>query len=442
MPDSAVAPDFKTTPFWQDAVPPRELPDTALPKDADVVIAGSGYTGLSAALTLARAGRRVHVLEADRYPGAGASTRNAGFVGSQLWSKFKPLAEKIGVEKASAYTLEAIDAHKYVIALIEREQIACHFLYNGRFIAAHSPESYASLTKESEMLKKHFGIECTMVPRERQRQEIGTDFFFGGMVHPLTGSLHPGMYYAGLLDRVLAAGVTIHTNTKALSFDRTSNGGFTVGTSRGTLNAGRVILATNGYTDHTFPWFKRRIITIHTNIAVTEPLDPALIREVLPSGRTFIDTRMNPVSIRPMPDGRRLQFTAARGLFESDNAVKAKEIRDAAGFAVPTVKNVRISHCWTGQMGFTFDKLPHIGERDGVLYAMGYCGTGLPMSTWLGHKLALRVLGDESAATGLDGRTFPTRPFYTGNPWFLPLIIQWYAHKDRRDLKRTRKLTS
>ncbi len=106
---------------------------------------------------------------------------------------------------------------------------------------------------------------------------------------------------------------------------------------------------------------------------------------------------------------------------------------------MPAVKDVRIGHCWTGQMGFTFDKLPHIGERDGVLYAMGYCGTGLPMSTWLGHKLALRVLGDKNGATGLDGRAFPTRPFYTGNPWFLPLIVQWYGHKDRRDLKRARK---
>ncbi len=75
----------------------------------------------------------------------------------------------------------------------------------------------------------------------------------------------------------------------------------------------------------------------------------------------------------------------------------------------------------------------------GVLYAMGYCGTGLPMSTWLGHKLALRVLGDKNGATGFDGRPFPTRPFYNGNPWFLPLVVQWYGHKDRRDLKRARK---
>ena len=107
-----------------------------------MAIVGSGYTGLSAALTLARAGRRVHVLEADRYPGAGASTRNAGFVGSQLWSKFKPLARRWGVERAAAYTAEAIHAHRHLVALIEHEQIACHFLYNGRYIAAHTPEAY------------------------------------------------------------------------------------------------------------------------------------------------------------------------------------------------------------------------------------------------------------------------------------------------------------
>lgn len=439
MSASAAAPGFKTTPFWQDTAPPRTLPETPLPKDADVVIVGSGYTGLSAALTLARAGKSVHVLEADRYPGAGASTRNAGFVGAQLWSKFKPLAERLGLERAAAYTSEAIDAHRYVLSLIEREQISCHLLYKGRYTAAHSPEAYASLVKEAELLRQHFGIACEMVPRARQRREIGTDFFHGGMIHPLSGSLHPGLYYAGLLDRVLAAGVAVHINAKAETIERAGNGAFAVRTSRGVLNAGRVIMATNGYTDRTFPWFKRRIITIHTAIAVTEPLAPELIREVLPAGRTFIDTRMNPVSIRTMPDGRRLQFTAARGLFVRDNATKATEIRDAAAFAVPAVKDVRISHCWTGQMGFTFDKLPHIGEHDGVLYAMGYCGTGLPMSTWLGHKLALRVLGDKNGATGFDGRPFPTRPFYNGNPWFLPLVVQWYGHKDRRDLKRARK---
>jgi glycine/D-amino acid oxidase-like deaminating enzyme len=231
----------------------------------------------------------------------------------------------------------------------------------------------------------------------------------------------------------------VHTNAKVLGVAREGTGAFTVRTARGTLKAGRVILATNGYTDGNFPWFQRRIITIHTAIAVSEPLEPALIRAVLPSGRTFIDTRMNPVSIRPMPDGRRLQFTAARGLFAADNAAKAREIRDAAAFAVPALKDVRIGYCWTGRMGFTFDKLPHVGEHDGVLYAMGYCGVGMPMATWLGHKLARRILGAVDAATGLDGRAFPTRPFYTGNPWFLPMIVRWYGYKDRHDLRRARR---
>ena len=62
---------------------------------------------------------------------------------------------------------------------------------------------------------------------------------------------------------------------------------------------------------------------------------------------------------------------------------------------------------------------------------MGLCGVGIPMGTYLGHKTALRVLDDPAAATAFDGRPFPTRPFYTGKPWFLPLGIAWYNLRDR-----------
>lgn len=426
---SAVTGDFKTTPYWWETAPPRELVAPALPREVDVAIVGTGYTGLSAALTLARAGKSVHLFEAEQ-AGHGASTRNAGFVGSQLWSKLSPLIDRLGTEPACALAGEAVQAHRHLVQLVEREKIDCHFTGCGRFIGAHSPRSYEALGRESDLLSRYLSVETELVPRAAQRAEIGSDRFHGGLVLPLSAALHPGLYHAGLLDRALSAGAVVHPRTAVTAIARTAAERFELSTPRGMVRAARTIVATNGYTGKTTPWLQRRLIGIDAGLAVTEPLDAALVRAVLPTGRTFIDTRMNPISIRAMPDGRRLQFTAARGLYVADHAAKAAAVRQQVAKSVPELRDVRISHFWTGQMGFTFDKLPHIGEQDGLLYAAGYCGIGLPMATWLGHKLALRVLGDADAATAFDRRRFPTLPFYRGRPWFLPLVVGWYAAKD------------
>ncbi|MGE0094184.1 MAG: NAD(P)/FAD-dependent oxidoreductase [Alphaproteobacteria bacterium] len=431
MPDMMLTPDFKNTPYWWEAAPRPELDEKPLPRETDVAVVGSGFTGLSAALTLARGGKAVTVLEAET-PGYGASTRNSGFVGCQLWSKLTPLVKKFGEERASVLAREALAAHDYVVSLIEREQIACHFTYCGRLISAHSPTAYVTLSKELDLMKRLFGFEGHMVPREQQRTEINTDLYYGGMIVKKGGSLHPGLYHAGLLDRAMGAGAAVHGKTPVLSIEREPSGRFRVTTPRGVVSAGRVVLGTNGYTGKGLDWFRRRLIPVHAGVVVSEEIGAERVKSVLPTGRTMIDTRINPYSARPSPDGTRLQFASARGLFVRDYPAKAMEMHRAMVETFPTLRDVRIAYCWTGQMGFSFDKLPHVGERDGVLYALGYCGTGIPMATWLGHKLGQRVLGAPDSGSALDGRGFPTRPFYTGNPWFLPLVIKWYGHKDKR----------
>ena len=434
MNDTVITEDFKTTPYWWDGAPLRKLVSPGVPRSVDVAIVGSGYTGLSAALTLARAGRSVHVFDAEQ-TGYGASTRNAGFVGSQLWSKLSPLVDRYGTERACALAREALQAHQHLVNFIEHEQIACHFTYCGRFIGAHSPASYETLGRESDLLRRHLCVDTELVTRASQQTEIGSDHFHGGLVLPLSGALHPGEYHSGLLDRALSAGVTIHSATPVTGIKPVTPERFEIDTPLGVVNARHAIVATNGYTGRATPWLQRRLIPIHAGLGVSEPLDPALIRAVLPSGRTFIDTRRNPISIRLMPDAKRLQFTAARGLFVDDHVAKAREVREQVAKVVPALSAVRFSHYWTGQMGFTFDKLPHIGAKEGVLYAAGYCGVGMPMSTWLGHKLALRVLGDVDAATAFDHRNFPTRPFYRGRTWFLPPLIGWYALRDALEMR-------
>jgi glycine/D-amino acid oxidase-like deaminating enzyme len=111
-------------------------------------------------------------------------------------------------------------------------------------------------------------------------------------------------------------------------------------------------------------------------------------------------------------------------------SVSARMLHDFMGKVWPELKDVQISHAWGGSLGFTFDKLPHIGEHDGIHYAGGYLGSGVAMSNYLGHKMALQAMGDPAGETALDNRNFPTMPFYSGNPWFLTAVAAYYRFRD------------
>lgn len=431
MDHSLFTDDFKDTPYWWDAAPRPEPCDASLPTKTDVVVIGSGNVGLSAALTLARGGREVLVLDAEA-AGHGASTRNAGYVGRTLWSKFGALAAKLGAEQATALCNEAVASHHYVVQLIKREQISCHFSYCGRFIAAETESQYKMLEDDLADMERH-GVEIDghMVPKSEIHRELASDYYVGGMVLEGTGALHPGLYHQGLMDRVLNAGATIIDHTPVTAIEMGRDERFTVTTAKGRISARDVIVGTNGYSGPPTPYITRRMIPVPAYMITTEPLGAARMKSLLPTGRTVIDSKINIFWTRPTPDGERLIFGCRTGERQDDLKLKAREMYGDMLKVFPQLEGVKLSHCWTGNMGFSFDKLPHTGAHGGVEFATGMCGVGIPMGTYLGHKTGLRVLGDPDGATAFDGRPFPTRPFYNGNPWFLPLVMGWYNLKDR-----------
>jgi glycine/D-amino acid oxidase-like deaminating enzyme len=101
---------------------------------------------------------------------------------------------------------------------------------------------------------------------------------------------------------------------------------------------------------------------------------------------------------------------------------------------VPDLAGVRLSHAWTGKCAGTFDLYPHIGVHDGIHFALGYCFAGVPMGSWMGLKAALKIMGLPDSGTAFDSLPFPTLPLYTGNPWFVPLVMKFYDWQDRRSL--------
>ena len=431
MSSESLARDFRTTPYWLDAAPLAESEPEEIPTRADVAIVGAGYTGLSAALTLARGGRDVAVIDAD-LPGNGASTKNAGNVSRTLKKSFSELEHKYGAEKAAAYYREGGKAFEFLKEFLVREQIDCQARWEGRFYAAHSPKAYEALARGSDKMLKHVGLETEMVPRTQQSREVGSEKYFGGQLVRGPGVIHAGLLHRGLLTCALNAGVRIVPRTRVIGMSG-DRGGFTVATSRGTVRARNVVVATNGYTGRggsIFDHFRRRLVPILSYVAATEEISPERMRRILPGLRPILDTRTIIFHIQPSPDRKRILLGGHAGRRYRDLRKIARVLHAHYSDLIPEFRNVKISHCWSGIFAFTFDYLPHIGVHDGVHYALGCCGTGVPMGTYLGSRIALQIMSSPEGATAFDGRGFPTVPLYSGDPWFLPGLVRYYALRD------------
>ncbi len=422
---------FKTEPYWWDAAPRPALPELVLPPRIDVAIVGSGYTGLSAALTLARGGRSVLVLEKDA-AGFGASTRNAGFIGRTFKHSFPALMEKKGLDYAVSVYRELQSAFDYTVTLIEDEKIDCGFRRCGRLVVANAPHQYEQIAKLVEIKKKHLGEPFEMVPRADLHRELASDLYYGGAVLPDLGSLHSGLYHLGLLKLAQGAGATIADRTEVRAIQRSGNE-FVLKTSRGETRGREVIVATNGYSGPAMPWLQRRVVPFPGFMIATQELAPAVIDTILPNWRTTHDWHNDLDFLRRSADGKRLLFGGLTGTATSDLPGMAARLRKRLIRILPQLSEVKLSHAWTGYCSATFDLYPHIGEVDGIHYAMGYCFAGVPAGTYFGHKTALNILGAKDARTMFDNRPFQTKWFYFGKPWFVAPYMANYRRQDRKD---------
>lgn len=424
------ADDFAFEPYWWMAAPrPAESP-APIPEKADAVIVGSGFTGLSAALTLARAGRDVVVLEAGP-AGYGASTRNAGFVGKTLKHSFSQLLETKGEAYAVEVYREMQAAFDCVTGLIEREQISCHYRQCGRYMAANTPDHYEAMARELDLKRKYLGDESEMVSRADQHRSLGSDIYHGGAVVHGVGSLHPGLYQAGLLQRVLSAGVSVVDHTPYVSMRRDGEMIEAV-TARGSIRTRDLLIATNGYTRRATPWLQRRTVPFRGLMIATEELPQEKLDKLVPQDRTVHDFNNNLIYMRRAPDSSRILFGGRTGFMSDDGAKIARVLYARMCRVLPDMEGVRISRAWNGFGAGTFDLYPHLGRHDGMHYALGYCFAGVPMGTYLGQKMALRVLEDKDARTIFADRPFPAKWWYRGTPWFLPLVMANYDRLDAR----------
>jgi glycine/D-amino acid oxidase-like deaminating enzyme len=433
IPSDLFAPGFVDRPYWWDTAPPAPI-NAVLPEEAETIVIGGGIAGLSTALELGRNGQRAVVLDREMI-GWGASSRNGGaLAGSGSLGRARAnLQKSVDPGILRAMLDEAEGSFDGFEELVAREGIDCHYRRCGRFVGAHAPSAMETLKRRADMLNRDDATQAEIVPRGRLGEELATERYHGGLVIHRAGSVHPGKYVRGLAEAAARHGAILCGGVSVDSYGRDADGAFRVTTSRGTLRAKALMVATNGYTGAVTPWHRRRLVPVASYMIATEPLGAARVQAVLPKLRVYGDTKKVLYYFRPSPDGERILFGGRASFVDTDVRRAGARLHAFLVHLLPDLAGVRITHAWKGNVAFSLDFLPHVGQRDGVHFALACNGGGVVTMTHLGRQAAHQILGTANRVSAFSRLPFPTMPFYGGNPWFLPMVGSYYRLRDRLD---------
>jgi len=243
-----------------------------------------------------------------------------------------------------------------------------------------------------------------------------------------SGGLHPARYFGGLARLALGAGVVACERTPAIRLERDGSA-VRVHTPRGAIRAGRVLVATDGYTDALVPDLRRRMIPVGSYLIATEPLEPALAKELSPRGRMFFDTKNFLSYWRLSPDGTRMLF-GGRASFAPTTVARSRDYLYSRMVRIhPQLAGIGVEFAWGGIVGLTVDRTPRLGRRDGVAYSLGYSGTGVAASTYYGLAAGAWVSGE--GPPPFAGLRFPAVPMWWAQPVTLPIAGLWFKWRDR-----------
>jgi glycine/D-amino acid oxidase-like deaminating enzyme len=422
--------------YWIETVttPPAQ-PARDLPDSIDVAVVGAGFCGLSAARTLAKRSVKVAVFEAETF-GWGASSRNGGMVLTGMKLSVPTLIKRYGreaVRKMYAASLATID---YVEQIVREENIDCNFSRCGHLEVACKQAHFDGYEESTALVKREFNHELRIIPKSELHGEIGSDIYFGGMVDEASAGLNPARFVAGLAHAAQRGGACLYDRTRVTSVEPERNNNarkFRVHTSRGSITAREVILASGAYTTDATPALRKKIIPIGSYIIVTEVLPNEVARELSPRNRMIYDSKHFLYYYRLTPDNRMLFGGRAAFFPETENTVRqsAEILRRGMIGIYPQLRDAKIEFVWGGTLDFTLDVMPHAGKLDGMYFAAGFAGHGVAAATWFGAKLAGMICGDPSDMP-FDGILFRGAPLglRSGNTWALPLAGAWYRILD------------
>jgi glycine/D-amino acid oxidase-like deaminating enzyme len=406
-----------------------------LPEVVDVAVIGAGFTGLSAARTLAKRGARVVVLESETV-GWGASSRNGGMVLTGMKLGVNKLISMYGRELTQRMYAASLASMDCVEQIVREEKIECDFSRCGHLEVACKQKHFDDYQRQVDVIERDYNHKMRVVPKHELGAEIGSSIYYGGMVDEVSAGCNPARYVGGLARAAMRAGAEIFEHARVERIERDSrNGelGWKLGTSRGPLWAHEVFVGTSGYTGRATPALQKKLIPIGSFIITTEVLPAALACELSPRNRMIYDSKNYLYYYRLTPD-RRMLFGGRAAFFpETDQTVRqsAALLRRGMIGVYPQLRDAKIDYVWGGTLDFAFDIMPHAGQMDGMYYAVGYAGHGVAMATYQGQKIAELMAGDKPE-NPFVGIPFPGAPLglYNGKPWFLPFAGAWYKVLD------------
>ena len=422
--------------YWLETVnPPPVRVAQELPENADVAIVGGGFCGLSAARALAKRGVRAAVLEAETF-GWGASCRNGGMVLTGMKLPVPKLIKRYGrpiVRKMYAASIEAIDL---VEQIVHEEKIECDFSRCGHLEVACKPSHFNGFEESAALIEREFHHPLRIVPQGDLGSEIGSPIYFGGMVDETSAGINPARYVAGLAHAAERAGACLDDHTRVEKITAESQKGarkFRVRTSRGSLTAREVILASGAYTTEATPALRGKIIPIGSYIIATEVLPRDLAHKLSPRNRMIYDSKHFLYYYRLTPDNR-LLFGGRAAFFpatESTVRQSADILRRGMITVYPQLRHTKVEYVWGGTLDFTVDVIPHAGKMDEMYFAAGFAGHGVAAATWFGTQLAGMITGNIDSIPFAE-ISFPAAPIglRSGRTWALPLAGLWYRILD------------
>lgn len=377
----------------------------------DVCVVGGGYAGLSCALHLAKAGKSVAVLEAERV-GWGASGRNGGHVGTGQRADQYSLEKWYGKPTAKELWRLGLEAVDLVSDLIKENEIDCELGKTNIHFAAK--KSHADeLRDEVEHLRTEYDYALISGVESSSLEELtsGVGFHFG-VVDLGARHLHPLKYCLGLAKAVMAAGASIFETSRVKNIV-TRNDHALVSTDKATIRAQKVVLTCNGYLGDLFPTIASNIMPINNFIVATEPLDEATANRINPLNASLSDS-LFVINYWKLSEDRRLIFGGGETYSDKFPDSITNFVRPNLLAIYPELSETKLDYGWGGTLAITRNRMPDLGVHKGVVYyAQGFSGHGVPTATMAGKLIASAIdCGDDDfdLMSGLKTLKFPGGP--------------------------------